>query len=1199
MSKRVTAQEGKIELIVADTTSDIDVGNDAGYTGNVNVGTNLNVDAATGAVTIQTHESLAYAASTPGGTPVTDPNLGSVVFLATAENNTVNATTFAPEIGPTFSAVTNGAGVAEITNSAAKFGTKAIYVEDYTGVNAAYFQADAADANLTFGANDFTIEMHVYIPSIVAFSGTQDFMGIYDAGDLAWGMSIVFQTSGDFRHTLFMSSNGTTSNFISPQKLWSAGAAGTWYHLAVCRDGNNLRHFIDGTQVGVTDDVTGFTMFTPTTAVMYIGDISSDPTTGGPAQTILWDNIRITSGVARYTTNFTAPTAPYDGSATEEVLKVGDTTHARVELANGLPLKLYDTSGADSLTLTHDGTDASLVTVGAADLTVSGSTSVTFSGQTNIDISGAYLDLQEIADPAFGADAGRSKLWVRDDTPNTLVFTDDAGNDVVIGNLTSTINATGTPVDNQIAVWTGPTTLEGDANFTWTGTTLAIAGAGAQLLLPLEDDPLTPTLAFGDGNTGFYESSDNIIRVAQNGANTFQWGTAGFAGSATNAPFMYNRNATATDPVFTILSDSDTGVGSAAADQLSLIAGGVEMLRLVETGTATTDQVIIAPAGIIGDNTTPALAFGDGDSGFYESGDDNIVVSLGTVATWDFNGSFFQGVAGGTPALAAVDSTATVPNILPWKGDTDTGLGQNAADELSLIAGGVEGIRLTEASSSVIQTHEANTGLTADVGSSQGDGVITSTYNVYSTVATAGDAATLPATFAEGTVIYVKNDGAESMDVFPASGDDAGAGLNTAVAVEPDTSVTFIATTADSTWTTLIASASGSSFSTPVRVIGDTDGAAPNNGTGLLEWYDSDESDQLASIGFTASDDFFISGQSSGNIAIRVGTTSVFENQSNNRTIIRSGTGTNEDVYILPEHGTRDGIRVNGATNGGSVDIYHANILTANTNTAANGGFFVNNDLTGGGNERVLTRSDISRGVPFTPYTFDTSTTASDPGTGDFRFNNATISLATEMYIDDLNDYSQLQERLWQHLQAGDVFSIHRAGVNNQHGWFRVTGTPTDNTGWWTIPCTYLYGNAPSASLEQWYIMPHHYSQVTTVGGQTNNTATVQTTDATQTEIISIAVASGTTFGYRINIVGNEAATGDTVFESIFGAIHNQGGTTAIVGSDIVDRTEDAGATAWVVTVAADDTTDALTVDVTGEAAHTIDWKVNVEILDV
>ena len=57
-------------------------------------------------------------------------------------------------------------------------------------------------------------------------------------------------------------------------------------------------------------------------------------------------------------------------------------------------------------------------------------------------------------------------------------------------------------------------------------------------------------------------------------------------------------------------------MGRAAADQLSLIAGGKEMLRLVETGTATSDQIIIAPAGIIGSAAQQALAFGEGDRGF-------------------------------------------------------------------------------------------------------------------------------------------------------------------------------------------------------------------------------------------------------------------------------------------------------------------------------------------------------------------------------------------------------------------------------------------------------------------------------------------------------------------------------------------------------------------------------------------------------
>ena len=111
--------------------------------------------------------------------------------------------------------------------------------------------------------------------------------------------------------------------------------------------------------------------------------------------------------------------------------------------------------------------------------------------------------------------------------------------------------------------------------------------------------------------------------------------------------------------------------------------------------------------------------------------------------------------------------------------------------------------------------------------------------------------------------------------------------------------------------------------------------------------------------------------------------------------------------------------------------------------------------------------------------------------------------------------------------------------------------------------------------------------------------ATVQTTDASLTPIIDVPVASGTGFGFRINIIGTQDATGDTVFESVFGAIRNQGGTTALVGSTITDRTDDAGATTWVITVSADDTGDNLAVEVTGEAAHTIDWKVNVEILDV
>lgn len=150
---------------------------------------------------------------------------------------------------------------------------------------------------------------------------------------------------------------------------------------------------------------------------------------------------------------------------------------------------------------------------------------------------------------------------------------------------------------------------------------------------------------------------------------------------------------------------------------------------------------------------------------------------------------------GGAVILQADDLGDTPRTILDGDPDNDT----------FLYAAGVEALGLRGDGTDVVIRTEANVGLTADVGSSQGDGVITSSYNVYSTVGTAGDAATLPATFNVGTQIFIKNDAAvNSMDVFPASGDDAGAGTNTAVAVAAGDFAVFIATAVNATWTKLL-----------------------------------------------------------------------------------------------------------------------------------------------------------------------------------------------------------------------------------------------------------------------------------------------------------------------------------------------------------------------------------------------------------
>ena len=80
--------------------------------------------------------------------------------------------------------------------------------------------------------------------------------------------------------------------------------------------------------------------------------------------------------------------------------------------------------------------------------------------------------------------------------------------------------------------------------------------------------------------------------------------------------------------------------------------------------------------------------------------------------------------------------------------------------------------------------------------------------------------------------------------------------------------------------------------------------------------------------------------------------------------------------------------------------------------------------------------------------------------------------------------------------------------------------------------------------------------------------------------------------------VGRQDTTGDTLVEKIIGAIKNQAGTTTLISTDTV-RIDDAGAAAWDISVAADDADDELAISVTGEAAHTIDWKVSVTIIEV
>ena len=116
-------------------------------------------------------------------------------------------------------------------------------------------------------------------------------------------------------------------------------------------------------------------------------------------------------------------------------------------------------------------------------------------------------------------------------------------------------------------------------------------------------------------------------------------------------------------------------------------------------------QPIGAGTTAIPDNTSVALEIESTDAKEYitidtTDGSEKLTIAGGGAAGMkvDFHvGGGLQGRASNTFSILGTGATATAPNFCPSSGDGDTGIGRAAADQLSLIAGGVEGIRITEA----------------------------------------------------------------------------------------------------------------------------------------------------------------------------------------------------------------------------------------------------------------------------------------------------------------------------------------------------------------------------------------------------------------------------------------------------------------------------------------------------------------------
>ena len=110
-------------------------------------------------------------------------------------------------------------------------------------------------------------------------------------------------------------------------------------------------------------------------------------------------------------------------------------------------------------------------------------------------------------------------------------------------------------------------------------------------------------------------------------------------------------------------------------------------------------------------------------------------------------------------------------------------------------------------------------------------------------------------------------------------------------------------------------------------------------------------------------------------------------------------------------------------------------------------------------------------------FQYATSTTDGDPGAGKFRLNNATISSATQMYIDDLEFNGTNVEawiQSWDDVVGNDTNRgrIRISKANSLDTWivFKVTGAITNGNGYSTVNLVYIDSAGTLANDDKTFI---------------------------------------------------------------------------------------------------------------------------------
>lgn len=223
-----------------------------------------------------------YRFAVSGGS---DPNFANVSALLHMQGAN-NGTTFTDSSSNALSVTANGN--TKTTTATFKWGNSCGAFDgsgDYLTI--------AASSVMDFGTGDYTIEMWVKWSSV---SGAQTLI------DFGNGAATYLRI--DNGNTLYVYDSGA---FVINAATITTLSAGQWYHIAMVRSGTTRTVYVDGSSIGsgTRSGSAGSSSITTKVGSRYDSALSFN----GYMQ-----DLRITKGVARYTSTFTPPSAQFPDS---------------------------------------------------------------------------------------------------------------------------------------------------------------------------------------------------------------------------------------------------------------------------------------------------------------------------------------------------------------------------------------------------------------------------------------------------------------------------------------------------------------------------------------------------------------------------------------------------------------------------------------------------------------------------------------------------------------------------------------------------------------------------------------------------------------------------------------------------------------------------------------------------------------------